>query len=104
MSVQQIYRSKIVLEKEAAGFQVLEGLLTVFSKALYHQFYLPERFSGQDKSILRLLPEDFPLKGWGAEVNPYPILRALVDFISGMTDKYALNLYRRVNGISFPGS
>ncbi|WP_199707952.1 dGTP triphosphohydrolase [Algoriphagus lacus] len=103
VSVKKIYRSKIVLEKEAAGFQVLEGLLSVFSQALYHQFYSPELFSGQDKSILRLLPEDFPLKGWGAEVNPYPMLRVLVDFISGMTDKYALNLYRRVKGISFPG-
>lgn len=102
-SVKSIYRSKVVLEKEAAGFQVLEGLLSVFSQALYHQFYNPELFSGQDKSILRLLPEDFPLKGWGAEVNPYPMLRSLVDFISGMTDKYALNLYRRVKGISFPG-
>lgn len=103
VSVKKIYRSKIVLEKEAAGFQVLEGLLSVFSQALYHQFYSPELFSGQDKSILRLLPEDFPLKGWGAAVNPYPMLRVLVDFISGMTDKYALNLYRRVKGISFPG-
>lgn len=102
LSVKKIYRSKVVLEKEAAGFQVLEGLLSVFSQALYHQFYCQELFSGQDKSILRLLPEDFPLKGWGAEVNPYPLLRGLVDFISGMTDKYALNLYRRVKGISFP--
>jgi dGTPase len=41
-----------------------------------------------------LLPEDFPLKGWGAEVNPYPMLRSMVDFISGMTDKNALNLYK----------
>lgn len=104
VSVQKIYRAKVVLEKEAAGFQVLEGLLSVFSQALYHQFYQPEKFSGQDKSILRLLPEDFPMKGWGAEVNPYPLLRSLVDFISGMTDKYAVNLYRRVKGISFPGS
>lgn len=104
ISIQKIYRSKVVLEKEAAGFQVLEGLLSVFSKALYHQFYDPTRFSGQDKSILRLLPEDFPLhKGWGEEVNPYPLLRALIDYVSGMTDKYALNLYRRVKGISFPG-
>lgn len=103
VSIQKIYRSKVVLEKEAAGFQVLEGLLTVFSRALYHHFYQPEAFSGQDKSILRLLPEDFPMKGWGAEVNPYPLLRALVDFVAGMTDKYALNLYRRVNGISIPG-
>ncbi len=103
VSVQKIYRSKVVLEKEAAGFQVIEGLLTVFSDALYHQFYRQDRFSGQDKSILRLLPEDFPLKGWGAEVNPYLLIRTLVDFIAGMTDKYALNLYRRVKGISFPG-
>lgn len=103
VSIQNIYRSKLVLEKEAAGFQVLEGLLSVFSSALYHHFYAPEDFSGKDKSILRLLPEDFPMKGWGAAVNPYLLLRALVDFISGMTDKYALNLYRRVKGIAFPG-
>jgi dGTPase len=34
------------------------------------------------------------MKGWGTEVNPYPMLRSLVDFISGMTDKNALNLYK----------
>jgi dGTPase len=103
-SVHKIYRAQVVLEKEAVGFQVLDGLLAVFSKALYHHCYAPELVSGQDKSLLRLLPEDFPMKGFGTEVNPYPLLRALVDFISGMTDKYALNLYRRVKGISFPGA
>ena len=103
-SVQQIYRAQVVLEKEAVGFQVLNGLLEVFSQALYHHCYAPERASGQDKSLLRLLPEDFPLKGFGTESNAYPLLRALIDFISGMTDKYALNLYRRVKGISLPGA
>jgi dGTPase len=103
ISIQKIYRSKPVLEKEAAGFQVLEGLLGVFSKALYHKFYEQPRFSGQDKSILRLLPDHFPLEGWSRDTNPYPLLRALIDFISGMTDKYALSLYRRVKGISLPG-
>lgn len=103
VSIEKIYRSQVVLEKEVAGFQVLEGLLEVFAQALYHKFYASERFSGQDKGILRLLPRDFSLHGWGEEVNPYPLLRLLLDFISGMTDKYALNLYRRVKGISFPG-
>jgi len=103
-SVQQIYRAQVVLEKEAVGFQVLNGLLGGFSQALYHHCYAPERASGQDKSLLRLLPEDFPLKGFGTESNAYPLLRALIDFISGMTDKYALNLYRRVKGISLPGA
>jgi dGTPase len=103
-SVRQIYRAQVVLEKEAVGFQVLDGLLGVFSQALYHHCYAPERASGQDKSLLRLLPEDFPLKGFGTESNAYPLLRSLIDFISGMTDKYALNLYRRVKGISLPGA
>ena len=104
LSVKKIYRSKPVLEKEAAGFQVLEGLLEVFSKALNHKFYQTELYSGKDKSILRLLPEDFPLEGWEVKVNPYPLLRALIDFISGMTDRYALSLYRRVKGIALPGT
>jgi dGTPase len=103
ISVKKIYRSQPVLEKEAAGFQVLEGLLDVFSQALNHKFYQTDLYSGKDKSILRLLPEDFPMEGWGESVNPYPLLRVLVDFISGMTDKYALSLYRRVKGISIPG-
>jgi dGTPase len=104
LSVGKIYRSTPVLEKEAAGFQVLEGLLEVFSRALNHKYYQTDLFSGKDKSIIRLLPAGFPLEGWGEHVNPYPLLRALVDFISGMTDKSALSLYRRVKGISLPGA
>src|SRR5690554_331119 len=103
LSVKKIYRSKPVLEKEAAGFQVLEGLLEVFSAALYHHFYDPGRFSGKDRSILRLLPDAFPLRDWDKQTNPYPLLRLLIDWISGMTDKYALSLYRRVKGIALPG-
>lgn len=101
LSVEKIYRSQPVLEKEAAGFQVIEGLLEVFSKAIYHRFYAPSLFSGKDKSILRLLPQGFPLDG---EVSPYERLRTLMDFVSGMTDKYALLLYRRVKGITLPGN
>lgn len=101
LSVAKIYRSQPVLEKEAAGFQVLEGLLEVFSKALYHHHYDKNRFSGQDKSILRLLPPEFPIE---KDTDPYTLLRSLMDFISGMTDKYALSLYRRVKGITIPGT
>lgn len=100
LSIEKIYRSKQVLEKEAAGFQVIEGLLACFSQALYHFHFQKDRLSGQDKSILLLLPEDF---GFEKFSKPYPLLRTLLDFISGMTDKYALSLYRRVKGISLPG-
>jgi dGTPase len=78
-------------------------LLEVFSKALYHKFHLPDHFSGKDKSILRLLPISFPLNEPELAAQPYTLLRSLVDWISGMTDKYALSLYRRVKGIALPG-
>ncbi len=102
LSVHKIYRSRPVLEKEAAGYQVLEGLLEVFSKALYCKYFSPEKFSGKDKSILRLLPEEFQTDK--EAFIPYTLLRNLIDFISGMTDKYALSLYRKVKGISLPGT
>jgi dGTPase len=104
ISIAKIYRSKPVLEKEAAGFQVLEGLLEVFSQALYHYYYKQEQFSGRDKSLLRLLPEKFLNPDYENKGNAYVMLRSLIDFISGMTDKHALSLYRRVTGISLPGT
>ena len=32
----------------------------------------------------------------------YDRLLAVLDYISGMTDVYALDLYRKINGMSFP--
>ncbi|MBD3626839.1 dGTP triphosphohydrolase [Cyclobacterium sp.] len=100
LSVKQIYRSQPVLEKEAAGYQVLEGLLETFAGALYAHHFQKDKFSGHHRSILRLLPSSSRLsEKHAANV----IVRELLDFISGMTDKYALSLYRRVKGIALPG-
>lgn len=104
ISVSQIYRSKPVLEKEAAGFQVIEGLLEVFATAINHKFYQTELFSGKDRSILRLLPKELSSADWENHHQTYALLRSLIDFISGMTDKHALALYRRVKGIALPGA
>ncbi|WP_083836451.1 dGTP triphosphohydrolase [Nitritalea halalkaliphila] len=102
-SVQHIYRSAPVLEKEAAGFQVLEGLLEAFLRAFHHARYQTERYGGKDKSMLRLLPESLQLKIKQEEFSTYTLLRLLLDHISGMTDKQSLTLYRKVRGISLPG-
>nr|WP_245802760.1 dNTP triphosphohydrolase [Cyclobacterium lianum] len=100
LSVRKIYRSQPVLEKEAAGYQVLEGLLETFAGALYAYHFQKESFSGHHKSILRLLPSSHGLR---EKQDASTIIRNLLDFISGMTDKYALSLYRRVKGIALPG-
>ncbi|MFP3472414.1 hypothetical protein R0J90_20375, partial [Micrococcus sp. SIMBA_144] len=53
------------MEKEAAGYQVLEGLLATFSDALFNFHFEKSRFSGHNKSILRLLPEELELQKSG---------------------------------------
>jgi len=38
------------------------------------------------------------------ESSPYERLMRMLDFVSGMTDSYAVSLYRRVKGIALPGA
>jgi len=100
VSIEKIYRSKKVVEIEAAGYQVLNGLLGVFVPALVaeHQGQKAYKY----KLALRLLPEDLTIQ-LKHEVELYEKLRLLLDFISGMTDSYAVNLHRKINGTTLPG-
>jgi dGTPase len=34
------------------------------------------------------------------QVSTYGMLRIILDFVSGLTDRHALSLYRRIKGIS----
>lgn len=36
----------------------------------------------------------------GQSTSYYGMLRFIIDFVSGMTDRYALSLYRKIKGIS----
>lgn len=88
-----IYTSPEVVEIEIAGFKILNTLVDVFSEALLH----PERF--YSKQLLSRIPSQFKVENGSA----YEKIQGVVDFISSMTDVYALDLYRKINGISIPG-
>lgn len=100
LSIQKIYRSRKVIEIEAAGYRVLTGLLEFFVTALVSQ-HRGEKFY-QHQLAIRLLPADV-VQLIKEESTLYNQLRVLLDFISGMTDSYAVNLHRRINGTSLPG-
>jgi dGTPase len=87
----KIYVSKAVVEIQVAGHQILNELLDVFTRATLN----PARL--QSKQLLRLLPSQL----LPASNEPYHKIQAVIDFISGMTDVYALELYRKIKGISF---
>jgi len=99
LSVEKIYRSKLVLEKEAGGYEVMENLIEAFSMATYAEYFdspLPKH-----KSVLRLLPEEYLLQ-LGSVSSVYEALQLVIDFISGLTDSHAVRLYKTIKGYRLP--
>lgn len=97
ISVKKIYRSKIVIEKEVAGYEVLNGLLEILIGSL--QGHLKGEPTKYHKMILRTLPE--PIQE-AIKQPVYEALRTMLDYISGMTDRHALTLYRKLKGMVLP--
>ena len=103
-SVDRIYRSRQVLEKEAAGFEVISGLLESFVDAVFLKFFSKERYSQKHESIYRLLPDQAKYILEAQNQSVYQSVLQVTDFISGLTDSKALSIFRTIKGIAFQGS
>jgi dGTPase len=93
-SVKHVYNYKSVVEIEIAGYNVIGGLLREFVTAVLSP--------GLSKSakIIKLVSEQFHLSLIPEDL--YLDIMSLLDFIAGMTDLYAIDLYRKITGISVP--
>lgn len=98
ISIEKIYHYKSVVEREVAGYEVLGGLLDTFIHA-YNESY-EGNLSRKNKAVVNLLPKRIAN-------NPpddiYLRLLSVIDFVSGMTDSFAVSLFRKIKGISLPG-
>lgn len=97
VSVKKIYRARQVVEIEATGHAVLPGLLEEFLQAGQH---LALQGSSRKYSNLTLLfPEDIK---WNIQQDPtpYSVARNMVDFISGLTDRHAISLFKKIKGFA----
>ena len=93
ISVKKIYNDKSVIEIEIAGYHIIGGLLNEFVSAVLQ----PDK--AKAKKLLQLIPSQYGIKKDG---DVYPNILAVVDFISGMTDLFAIDLYRKITGIQIP--
>lgn len=91
-SVRRIYRSKEVLDVELAGFQIISTLLDLMTDAVLH----PDR--EYSKLLIGRVSSQYEING----PDLYTKILAVLDYISGMTDVYALDVYRKINGNSLP--
>lgn len=92
VSLKKIYRSRDVLDIELAGFRIISTLLELMIDAV--------RSPGKAYSQLLIdrVSNQYNMKAPAL----YERIQAVLDYISGMTDVFALDLYRKINGNSLP--
>jgi dGTPase len=90
ISVKEIYNHKSVIEIEIAGYNVIGALLDEFVSAVLH----PKR--SKSEKLLQLIPRQFSIK----QESLYTDIQSVVDFVAGMSDLYAVDLFRRITGIT----
>ena len=91
-SVSRIYKSRPVIDVELSGYQIMQTLLEKFIGAAVH----PERF--YSKHLISRVSSQYDIEASDLETR----LMAVIDYISGMTDVYALEVYQKISGISLP--
>jgi len=98
----QVYVSKPVIEVEAAGFEVLGGLLEAFVTTVNDLAAHGPAASPKSRMLIHLIPESFAGPGRNPDPDLYRRVLAITDFVSGMTDSYAVALFKKLTGISLP--
>ncbi|WP_425076155.1 deoxyguanosinetriphosphate triphosphohydrolase [Psychroserpens sp. S379A] len=92
LSIENIYQSKDVIDKEIAGFQVIDKLLNVFTTAVSNNFN--DRLSNFDKLILKVIPKNIILK----QDTLYENLLSVCFYISKLSDRNAILTYNKLKG------
>lgn len=99
---QQVYLAPPVVEVGAAGFEVLTKLLDTFVSAAEDVAVHGARAQARSRMLLQLVPAQFVAAAGQPCLDPYRRILGITDFVAGMTDRYAVTLYKKITGISLP--
>ena len=92
VSKKKIYQSKLVLDVELSGYKIMETLMQNLIEAAVH----PEKFHSQQ--LIKRFSSQYDIQSGDLETR----IMAVIDYISGMTDIYSLDIYQKICGISLP--
>ena len=88
----RIYRAREVVDVELAGHRIFTALLDQLLEAQLHPDYQYSR------TLLSRVSSQYEM----GQPSMYGRIQSTLDYISGMTDIYALDLYRRITGMNLP--
>ncbi len=92
ISVDKIYKSTEVVEKEVAGYRIIADLLDVFVTALNNKF--DGNASNFDNLVLNLLPEEYKTEA----TNLYDRIMQVCSYVSRISDGYAIRMHKKLTG------
>ena len=92
VAFEKIYRSRDVLDIELAGFHVISTLLELMIDAVQS----PEKAYSQ--LLINRVSSQYDIKA----PTLYGRIQAVLDYLSGMTDVFALDLFRKIKGNGLP--
>lgn len=91
ISVQQIYKSDEVIEKEISGYSILQNLLNLFFTAVFN--HENGKATSYDKLILRSLPQKYQ-----SQNTLYDKIMGITCYVASLTDGKALELHLKSIG------
>ena len=92
VSYNKIYSSKDAVDIELAGYKIISTLVELFIRAAMNP----------DDTYSKLLLQRISSQYDVVHGSTYERIMNVLDFVSGMTDIYALDIYRKINGESIP--
>ncbi|WP_282043891.1 deoxyguanosinetriphosphate triphosphohydrolase [Winogradskyella flava] len=92
LSIKNVYRSKDVINKEIAGYEILNQLLNAYGRLANN--YYEDSLSSYDKLLLNLLPEQVKL----TNESLYKNLLNICLYISKLSDTNAMLLHQKLKG------
>lgn len=95
VSIEKVYQSAEVVDKEIAGFKIIDGILDVFTTTImnFHQGDL----GSYNKSILKIFPKTLDLN----QENLYQSLLGICNYVAKFSDSKAIMTHKKLQGTQF---
>ena len=95
ISIEKIYESKEVIEKEVAGYNIINKLLDTFISSVNRNYEGSQ--TSYDDLIIKLLPSTTNLN----HDNLYSRLLEICHYVASLSDRKALNVYNKITGVEY---
>jgi dGTPase len=98
----KVYNCQEVLSIEIAGYNVISTLMEEFIASVNDDLPIRDQRNKKSAKVKQILPGKAPEEQL-CDDKYLNTLRVL-DYLSGMTDSYAVTLFRQIQGIALPGN